>query len=72
MEHYFCYSYSLQQYLKERGFKYICIGLNPDHGRKFWLYQRDNALSAALEEYSLQKTVRGSCSFWSKTGCAKT
>jgi len=51
-EYYYCYSTNLFKFLRlEKGFRYICSGLNEKTLRKFWQFERTEELGEALVEY---------------------
>ncbi len=54
-EFYYCYSIKLQTFIKAKGFRYICAGLNENTMRKFWLYKRTDELHAVLDEWAKSK-----------------
>lgn len=52
---YYCYSPNLYRFLREKGVKYICTGLNESTMRQFWQFYRDEKLSELLAQYQAQK-----------------
>lgn len=53
-KYYFCYSHNLSSFLRIKGLKYICKGINEQNGKKFWLYEQSSALSDGLRKYTEQ------------------
>jgi hypothetical protein len=54
---FFCYNEGLFDYLQEKGFRYICVGLNTNSHRKFFQYHRTEALDQAINNYKQQPMV---------------
>lgn len=52
---YYCYSPVLYRFLKAKGFRYICTGLNESTMRQFWQYERTADLNIALTAYGENK-----------------
>lgn len=50
-EFFYCYSTNLHDFLRLRGVRYICAGLNETTLRKFWQYRRDERLNELLTQY---------------------
>ncbi|WEG18534.1 hypothetical protein PQ478_08630 [Alkalihalophilus pseudofirmus] len=49
---YFCYSPVQHKYLhNKKGLAYICSALHETTHNKFWLYENNDTLSKALEDY---------------------
>lgn len=42
---FFCYSARLKRALEANGFRYICVGINENTQRKFWLYHGTQELN---------------------------
>lgn len=51
----YCYSPSLFHFLRRKGRKYICIGVNERTGGRFWLFVKDDAVRRDLDEYAASK-----------------
>ena len=52
-KYFFCYSTNLQAFLRyEKGIKFICTAFHDKTNRRFWLFERDEVLLDALEEYN--------------------
>ncbi|MED3069278.1 hypothetical protein P4310_27965 [Bacillus thuringiensis] len=54
-EFFYCYSSVLHVFLKERGQRYTCAGLNENTLRKFWQYYRTEELDSLLTEWQSNK-----------------
>lgn len=50
-DYFYCYSPKLHVYLRTRGQRYICAGLNEGTLRKFWQYKRNDELDELLSEW---------------------
>jgi len=52
-KYFFCYSTNLQQFLRyEKGLKFICTAFHDKTNKRFWLFERDEKLQEALQEYN--------------------
>ncbi len=51
----YCYSPSMFHFLRSRGHRYICVGLNEKTGGKFWLFAKDDEVSRSLDMYDESK-----------------
>ncbi|TCM89614.1 hypothetical protein EV294_11279 [Paenibacillus sp. BK033] len=49
----FCYSPAMFQFLRARGHRYICVGINERTGGRFWLYAKDDGLKRSLDDYTI-------------------
>jgi hypothetical protein len=47
-KYFFCYSYKLKLFLKENGLRYEFVGNNPNNGKPYWVYLRNNDLTQFL------------------------
>jgi hypothetical protein len=54
---FYCYSPNLYKFLRDRGVKFICTGLNESSMRQFWQYPRNEHLDELLTEYAGNKPV---------------
>lgn len=51
-KYYFCYSPYIQKYLHTtKKIPFICNGLHKESRKEFWLYERTQSLTKALEDY---------------------
>lgn len=50
-DYFFCYTKSLSDHLKARGFRYITVADNPRNNKRFSLWEITPELSDAIEEY---------------------
>jgi hypothetical protein len=51
-EYFFCYSKVLHNFIQNRHkINYVCAGLHETTYKKFWLYERSERLTVALNEY---------------------
>ncbi|MGF9738589.1 hypothetical protein ABEX38_14315 [Priestia megaterium] len=51
--YFFCYSTNLHEFLRyEKEISFICTAFHAKTGRRFWLFERDEVLLTALEEYN--------------------
>lgn len=55
IQHYFCYSKPLADFLFQRGHKIVCKAINNKTHNLFWLYVVTENLSKDLEEWSKNK-----------------
>lgn len=46
-----CYDLNQKNFFKSKGLKYLITGLNERSMRKFWVYERNNKLNKALNEW---------------------
>jgi hypothetical protein len=52
-EYFYCYSTNLFKFMKmEKQINYLCSGLHEKTLRQFWQFKRDEAVNAALLEYT--------------------
>ncbi|CAM2952289.1 hypothetical protein PASE110613_09180 [Paenibacillus sediminis] len=51
----YCYSPSMFHFLRTKGIRYICVGINEKTGGRFWLFAKDDAVKRALDEYDASK-----------------
>jgi hypothetical protein len=51
----YCYSPAMFHYLRSRGHRYICVGVNERTGGRFWLFAKDDAVRRTLDEYESVK-----------------
>ena len=49
---YYCYSIKLFHFLKENGFYYIYKDRHHTTGKYFWVFERNEELDKALNDYS--------------------
>jgi len=52
---YCCYSINLRNYLYKNGLKYELAALNPNTGRLFWIYIKNQKLDKLLTNWSKEK-----------------
>lgn len=57
-EFFYCHSPNLHRYLRDRGQRYICAGLNVRTKLTFWQYRRSDELSALLDEWHANRPTR--------------
>lgn len=51
-----CYSMPLVNFLlRDKGFRYLIVGLNPNTKRKFFTFLKTEALGDALKEWAISK-----------------
>lgn len=48
----YCYSPAMFHFLRAKGIRYICVGINEKTGGRFWLFAKDAAVRSALDEYA--------------------
>lgn len=54
-EYFYCYSIPLFKYLKmDKGISFICYALHDKSLKPFWLFERNNKLTQALNDYKQQ------------------
>ena len=46
-----CYDLNQKNFFKSKGLKYLITGLNERSMRKFWVYERNDKLNNALNEW---------------------
>lgn len=51
----YCYSPAMFHFLRAKGLRYICVGVNERTGGRFWLFAKDDAVRRALDEYAAIK-----------------
>lgn len=51
----YCYSPAMFHFLRAKGLRYICVGINEKTGGRFWLFAKDDAVKRALDEYAAIK-----------------
>jgi hypothetical protein len=51
----YCYSTNLHAFLQSEGQRFICTGFHERTHRKFWQYQRTDALNNLLTKYAENK-----------------
>lgn len=49
----YCYSPAMFHFLRAKGIRYICVGINEKTGGRFWLFAKDTAVRSALDEYAV-------------------
>ena len=49
---YCCYSLDLRRFLYRNGVKYKVVGINPNSGKMFWVFVKDQKLNRLLNDYS--------------------
>ena len=54
-KYFFCYSYKLKLFLKERGFRYEFTGNNTNTDKPYWGYLKTYYLGRALSDWGKQK-----------------
>ena len=54
-EYLYCYSPRLFSFLRERGQRYICVGINENTGGRFWLFRKTAEVRRLLDEYDRMK-----------------
>jgi len=54
-EFFYCYSPVLYRFLRDKGAKYICTGLNEKTMRQFWQYKQTPSLNGLLDTYAATK-----------------
>lgn len=52
---YKCYSVPLMKFLLESGFRYDLVGKNPRNNKTFWVFIKDERLSASLDKWTANK-----------------
>jgi hypothetical protein len=52
---FYCYSLKLKSFLKRTGIHYNCCARHYKTGKMFWVFERSDALSAALDEWNKHK-----------------
>lgn len=52
---YFCYSPKQHAFLQREGLRVIGVGINENSGRKFWQYERGQALDALLDRWTANR-----------------
>lgn len=55
---YQCFSVPQKDFLLNKGLEYIVIGLDPKTHKTFWLFLRDEDLSNALDEWTMNSPKR--------------
>jgi hypothetical protein len=50
-KYFFCYSYKLKLFLKTKGFRYEFTGNNPNNGKPYWGYIKDDNFNNSLKEW---------------------
>lgn len=55
---YFCYSPNQNRYLQRQGLRPIGVGNNVNTGRRFWQYERGEALDRLLDEWSANRPTK--------------
>jgi len=54
-KYFFCYSTNLHEFLRyKKGIKFICTAFHDKTEKRFWLFERNQDLVVALEEYNKQ------------------
>jgi hypothetical protein len=48
---FYCYSYKLKLFLKDKGIKYKFTGNNLNNDKPYWGYLKDDLLEMSLKEY---------------------
>jgi len=48
---FFCYSYKLKLFFKSKGIRYEFSGNNPNNGKPYWGYLKDEVLDGCLKEW---------------------
>lgn len=51
----YCYSPAMFHFLRAKGIRYICVGINEKTSGRFWLFAKDDAVKLALDEYDASK-----------------
>lgn len=54
-EYLFCYSPPMLHFLRAKGHRYICVGVNERTGGRFWLFAKNETLRQSLDEYGTVK-----------------
>ena len=53
--YFYCYSPKLKGRLLNEGERFICVGINENTGKKFWLFEQSEKLSEVLTEWKQRK-----------------
>ncbi len=51
---FFCYDFSLQRKLKQKGIRFVCTAISNDQ-RRFWLYFRTPAVNEVVKQHINQR-----------------
>lgn len=51
-KYFFCYSYKLKLFLKEKNIRYDFVGNNPNSNKPYWGYLKTEELGKCLKEWS--------------------
>ena len=54
-DYFYCYSPRLKNRLLEEGERFICVGLNEDTRKKFWLFENTSKLSEVMDAWRREK-----------------
>lgn len=52
---YYCYSINQLRFLKDKGLRYLCKGLNDKTNKNYWVFEKNEELSSALSEFTYLK-----------------
>lgn len=56
--YFYCYSPRLKSRLLDEGERFICVGLNENTHRKFWLFEDNDNLNEVLTAWREEKKKR--------------
>lgn len=55
---FYCYSPRMSEFIRAKGIKFICVGLNENSGKRFWQYERGAKLDAAISEWQANRPIK--------------
>ena len=53
-KYFFCYSYNLKKFISNNGVRYEFAGNNPNNGKPYWGYLKDEKLNSLLSKWNEQ------------------
>ncbi|WP_161601334.1 DUF5659 domain-containing protein [Paenibacillus luteus] len=48
----YCYSPTMFHFLRAKGIRYICVGVNERSGGRFWLFEKSEEVKSTLDDYN--------------------
>jgi hypothetical protein len=62
-KYFFCYSYKLKLFLKEKGLRFEFAGNNPNNEKPYWGYLKTDKLNQGLKEWGEKNNYTGEGKF---------
>ena len=52
---YYCYSINQLRFIKDKGIRFLCKGLNDKTNKNYWVFEKNQELSNTLTEFTKLK-----------------